>query len=299
MKHEIHRTLLPALLLALICAACSDSGTAPSDAPLAGPSNLRAWSADSTIGLRWNGSSSEWQTNFDKYVLTVWDKYASSVTRYDVPKGTTTMLLRALHNGHRYQISLHAFSTAGNRSADSAVVEWAPSPRVTRDVAGAPIRVYTSASALPSGVDLFVDSARAEVLQVTSAAFAARGDFFVYSPLVSGIVEITSPHLAANPGQRTEFSTSPYVEAASLDDSPATSSPASSTYTASSIILDNAVSQKGRIYFGRLVRGTARYYFRLFIKRGSDDRLVQGFGTDRYIEVEASFQSEKNVPFSK
>ena len=84
-----------------------------------------------------------------------------------------------------------------------------------------------------------------------------------------------------------------------INDAAATSSPSFSTYTLTEVVIDNSWSQKGKIYFGRTQRGTAWYYFRVFLKPGTDGFVVQGAGSDRYIVIEASFQSGRNVPFAK
>ena len=290
--------------LALVAGSgCSDSPSnpnTPSEPNLAPPFNLRAWSDDSTIGILWNASVDEPRNGFGAYAIDVWDKATDRRFSTTAPKGTTTLRIRNLTNGDRYLITAHAVSSGGRRGDDSSSVEWSPAKRVTRDINGSVIRVYATTSAFPSAVDLLADSAHAELLDMTSAAFATRGDLFVYAPNFVGECRLMSPSISGiNPGQLTQFSSVPVILATSLNDAAATSSPSFSTYTLTEVVIDNAWSEKGKIYFGRTQRGSAWYYFRVFLKPGTDGFVVQGAGSDRYIVIEASFQSVRNVPFAK
>lgn len=297
-----YKTLVCAtLFLGLVAGACSDSGgpVAPDEPDLAPPYNVRAYSDDSTIGLTWDRSVDEGRSGFGKYQLTLWDKTSGDTVRTEAAKGTSTLRIRRLINGDRYEISMASVSSGGRKGTLSTTVEWAPAKRVLRDINGNAIRVFTTVSTLPSGVDLLADSAHAEVLNLVSPAFAARADLYVYAANFVGIVQLMNPqNSAVNPGQLTKFSSVPGVAAASLNDAPATSSPASATYTLDAITIDNGAADKGVIYFGRTQRGTAWYYFRVFVK-SAGGTLIQGSGPDRYLELEASFQSGRNVPFAK
>jgi hypothetical protein len=289
------------LLLGIAAGACSDASgpTTPTEPDLAPPYNLRAYSDDSTIGLSWDRSVDEGRLKFGSYAITLWDKATGDTVRKTAAAGTSSMRLRPLRNGDRYELTMVSVSSGGTRGSLSSSIEWSPARRVVRDIAGQFIRVYTSISSLPSGVDLLADSAHAEVLDVTSTAFATRGDFYLYTPSFVGIIQLMNPQISpSNPGQVTKFSSVSGIPASSLNDAPATSSPAFSTYTLDAVTIDYTVMDKGRIFFGRTQRGSIWYYFRVLVK-SADGSLIQGFGADRYLELEASFQTGKSVPFAK
>jgi hypothetical protein len=65
------------------------------------------------------------------------------------------------------------------------------------------------------------------------------------------------------------------------------------------ITLSDITVNTGKVYFGRLVRGTDFYYFRMLVKRGANGKLIQGSGNDRYVELAISFQNAPNNPFAK
>jgi hypothetical protein len=294
------RLLAAVALCLLLAAGCSDSSTGPEDPMVRAPSNLRAWSDSGAIGLLWDASISEDQANFGSYQLTVRDKTADTAMQIAIPKGTTRATIRRLVNGVRYQFVLWAATSRGKKSADSITVEWAPAVRHETDSAGAPIRVYVNSSSEPCGVDLHDAQGRCELLAETSPAFATRADCFVYAVNLASDPQLLSPHRSLlNPGLQTQFSTAPAVEADSFDDAPATVSPASATYVLDNLPVTGEIVTKNRIVYGRLLRGNDRYYFRLLLKRSSENRLVHGSGIDRYLLLAVSFQDTRNIPYAK
>jgi hypothetical protein len=281
--------------------SCSDNGTnGPYDPVLMPPSNLMACADSGVVLLVWQTSASESWSNFGSYLFRVRAKANDSTYDATLPKGTTSLRVKGLKNGTRYEFVLFAISTQGKRSDDSARVEWAPSLRHSLDKDGLPIRVYASTSTLPSGLDMNNDGGQAEALSVSAAAFKTRGDLFIYAANAVSDLQIVSPHLSqVNPGFVTEFSNVQPVDADSLDAYYATSSPSTGTYTQAQLYVPTSYVSKGRIYFGRIVRGGDKYYFRLFLKRDASGSLIHGTGFDRYIECEISYQDVRYVPFSK
>jgi hypothetical protein len=280
---------------------CSDG---PSDAlldePVSPPTNLRADSDTSSVALLWTLSVSEFQVNFDHYLLTIRVKANDSTFTRTIAKGSSSYKVTGLKNGTRYAFVLRSVSTKGVMSQDSAVVEWAPAVRHRVDSNGGVIRVYANTSSNPPGLDLHNGSGQAELLYEQSTAFAERADLLVTTTNIVSPLVIQSPHKSkVNAGQVTEFSTVPAVDADSFDEIFDTAPPATGTYTAYELTLSESLVSKGKVYYGRVKRGNDRYYFRLLVKRGSNGYLVQGVSIDRYLEFEISYQSVAQVPFAK
>lgn len=290
----------PVLILALCAAGCDDSSTGPEDPLVRAPSNLRAWSDSGSVGLTWDASPSQGQSNFGSYALVVRDKVADTTASIAIPKATTSITVPKLINGVRYQFVLWAATALGKKSIDSITVEWSPAVRHITDTAGDSIRVYAGTSSLPDGIDLHNSQGRSELLREESAAFAERGDFFVYAASLASDLQLVSPHLSAvNPGLETQFSNVAPVAAESFDNAPATVSPASATYVLGSLSVTDDIVTKNRIVYGRLLRGNDRYYFRLLLKRSAAGSFIHGSGLDRCVLLDVSFQDVRNIPFSK
>jgi len=293
-------TINSPLLFALLLAACSDTPNGTDDPDVSAPSNLRAASADSAVLLQWTTSRSEGQANFGGYVFYARNKTTGEISQLEVPAGASTARMTGLQNGIRYSIVARSKTLQGKQSRDSSTVEWSPARRIQKDESGGPIRIYATTSTLAEGVNIYGDSGTAEMLELSSQAFNRRGMLYVYSANFAAPLELTSAHLwALNPGDVTEFSNVSPISADNLEAGASTSSPAAATYTLSALTLDNQSSTRGRIYFGRVNRVGGRHYFRLLIKKSDDGYLVHGAGPDRYLEVEASYQSTPNVPYSK
>ncbi|MDH7516491.1 MAG: fibronectin type III domain-containing protein [Bacteroidota bacterium] len=289
-----------AILTALLLAACSEIPDGVDDPDIKGPTNLRAFSADTAIVLFWTPSPDEAWPNFDKYRITIRNKSTGETSGRDVPKTSRSMRIGGLTNGIRYAIVMHGVTTAGKKSIDSAAIEWSPASRVIRDILGKPITVYATTSEHAGGLDLDADSGRAEIVALSSVAFRSRAEFFVQTAHFAAPLEICSPDLwYSNPGAVTEFSTVPPIDSDVLDAGAATSSPPAATYTLKTVTIEDGFRDKGRIYFGRVTRGTEKYYFRLLVKRSPAGGLIHGSGPDRYLEVEASFQTVPHVPYAK
>ncbi|MBN1448741.1 MAG: hypothetical protein JXA28_12490, partial [Bacteroidetes bacterium] len=227
------------------------------------------------------------------------DKTTNEEIFDNAPRGDGTTV-DGLQNGTRYDVQVWAVTTAGKQSSAAATVEWAPAIRRSVNQDGQPIRVYaTTSTQFNSAVDLFNASGVCEVIPQSGQEFRDRGDLYVYAPNdASNFLDLRSPSTANNQGLVTQFSSVTY-DADALDEQAATTSPQLSTYTKQQVTITNASVNKGLVVFGRLNRGSNYYYFRLLVKRGSNGRLVQGSGDDRYLEFDVSFQHIKDIPFAK
>ena len=293
------RILLMALLLVAFAACDEESTNEPIDADVTAPTNLRASSADEALILRWDPSTSEGQDNFGGYKIRVLDQETSEANIVNAPRGSG-YTIENLKNGTRYLMNVWAVTTAGKESASPVSIEWAPAIRRSQNQSGDPVRVYaTTSTQFNSAVDLFNASGITEVIPQSGQDFKDRGDFYVYAPnATSNFLEIRSPSTANNQGMVTQFSSVTY-DADALDEQVATTSPRTSTYTKQEMTITNADVTTGKVIYGRLSRGNNYYYFRLLVKRGSNGKMVQGSGVDRFLEFDISYQHIRDVPFAK
>ena len=293
------RILLIIMLLIGVSACDEETTNEPVDADVIAPTNLRASSADEALILRWDPSVSEGQDNFGGYKIRVLNQDSGNSDIVNAPRGSGYTITN-LQNGTRYLINVWAVTSMDKESASPVSIEWAPAIRRDVNQLGEPIRVYaTTSTAFNSAVDLYNASGICEVIQQSGQEFKDRGDLYVYAPnATSNFLEIRSPSTANNKGMVTQFSSVSY-NADALDDQVATTSPRASTYDKQEVSITNADVDMGKIVYGRLSRGNNYCYFRLLVKRGSNGKLVQGSGVDRYLEFDVSFQHIRDVPFAK
>ncbi len=293
----------PAMILLVLIAVYACDSTEPSEPDTAAPTNLRVSSDSGALVVGWTPSTSVGQSHFAGYSITVTDPSGYARGQYHAGKDSI-FRVPELVNGDRYHIAVQARSTSGNLSPDQATIEWAPAERRTRDIAGQPIRVYAVTSKnYPCAVDLWNAEGMAEPLRWATEDFQRRASFYVHTLGTSYGLLIRSPHLAFVPGPQTMFadvaSGGNVAEANNLNEHLSAAPPDTSAYTASYINVPNGTLTKGRIYFGRLPRPEGDLYFRLFLKRGPNGRLVHGAGDDRFIEIEVSIQGEPGNRFVK
>lgn len=302
-----HFKILPTLLLIASilltfngCDEETDSPTDPTDDPdVTSPTNLVAASADKALLLEWTASVSESASNFGTYSLTVFNQSTNTSQEIAIAKGTTKARVDGLSNGTRYLLTLRAVTTKGKKSSGFAQIEWSPAVRQNTDASNQVIKVYATTSANNSAIDFYNSAGKAEVIPQSGQEFKDRGDAYVFATSSSTTyLEIKSPDQASNKGLETQFSTvSANVD--NLDDHLQASMPSAGTFSTKIIRIDDGSYTTGKVYFGRLVRGTDFYYFRLLVKRGAANNLIQGSGNDRFLEMVVSFQNSPNVPFAK
>ncbi|MBN1448053.1 MAG: fibronectin type III domain-containing protein, partial [Bacteroidetes bacterium] len=287
---KVLKTLAVVLLLAVPFTACDEEDNpVTTDPDVAAPTNLKAASGDGTIFLSWTPSIDETADNFGGYDITVLNKSTNDTDTKFAGKGVNYITISQLSsgrmiNGVRYQFTIRSVTELGKTSSDFATVEWSPAFRQNTDAMGLPIKVYaTTSTQFNSAIDLYNANGNAEVIPQIGQTFQDRGDLYVYAAGTSGSLSLVSPAEANNQGLQTQFSNATPVNADNLDDQLASEPPADGTYTLKQIDIADAGVSTGRVYWGRLVRGSDHFYFRLLIKKGSNGKLIQGSGNDRYI----------------
>ncbi|MCZ7556406.1 MAG: fibronectin type III domain-containing protein [Bacteroidia bacterium] len=296
------KTIALALLVSVSFVACDEeSDPIGSDPDVLAPTNLKAGSADGAVFLNWTASASASASNFNGYEIAILNKATNTaLTPISAGAGVTSVRIDGLTNGTRYEFTIRSLTTGGKKSTDFAMIEWSPAPRQALDLNGALIKVYaTTSTTFNSAIDIFNAAGKAEVIPQSGAEFRDRGDLYVTAASTTAPLSIKSPDQANNKGMETQFSTVAGIATDDLNTQLASAPPASSSYSLKEITLGDATVAAGMVYFGRLVRGTDQYYFRMLVKRGANGKLVQGSGADRYVEVAFSFQNAPNNPFAK
>ena len=300
---DVMKTLVIAMLVAATFVACDEeSDPITPDPEVAAPTNLTAASADAAVWLSWTASADVNEDNFGGYMLSILNTSTNQQHSNPIPigAGLTSVRIDGLTNGVRYIFTLRSVTDLGNESTNYASVEWSPAVQQTQDAGGNLIKVYaTTSNSFPSAIDLYNDAGLAEVISQAGTEFTERGDLYVFASSSSSTLSLKSPAEANNQGLETQFSNASPVDVDDLADQLASEPPANSTYTQKELTLDNGAVTSGRVYWGRLVRGNEYFYFRLLLKKGSNGKLVQGDGNDRYVEMNVSFQNAPNNPFAK
>lgn len=281
------------------CTEDDDNPITPVDEVVA-PTQLRAYSDDGIIGLDWNPSASETQSNFKGYYIKLVEVGTTDTTNLRADAGNGAYI-DELTNGIRYYIRVYAEDTDNNLSANYSEITWAPATRQYQDNQGNEIQVYATTSATkPSGIDIYNASGKAEVISQAGTAFAQRGDLYVYAETgTSQALEIRSAQNAQNnPGPITYFNTKSPEDADNLSGIVQTSPPNDANYTLQSISIGDGPATIGKMYWGKLVRGSDEFYFRMLV-RSVNGKLVQGSGAERYLVLEFSYQSMPNVQYAK
>jgi hypothetical protein len=301
---KIFRMMTLVALAAMFSSAFTacDNSTDPidTDPVVAAPTNLKAASADGAILLTWTASYDESADNFGSYELSILNKSTNeTLAPRTAGKGITSIRVDGLTNGVRYQFTLRSLTNLGKESSSFASVEWSPAVRQNTDNNGLVIKVYATTSSFNSAIDLYNDAFKAEVIPQSGQVFRDRGDLYVYAAGTTSALEIISPDQANNKGMETQFSSSTPLDFDNLDGQLSSDPPAEGTYNLNKLTIATGSATSGRIYFGRIIRGTDKFYFRMLIKKGSGGSLIQGSGNDRFIEMAVSFQNAPNNPFAK
>ncbi|MFZ1731111.1 MAG: fibronectin type III domain-containing protein [Bacteroidota bacterium] len=292
-----------AALLSSAFTACDSTTTDPvdTDPVLERPTNLRAGSADGATFLSWTASIDESASNFGSYEISILNQSTNeTLAPRTAGKGITSLRVDGLTNGVRYLFTIRSLTNLGKEGTTYSMVEWSPAARQNTDNNGLPIKVYaTTSSSFNSAIDLYNDLGKAEVIPQSGQVFQDRGDMYVFAASATSALEVISPDQANNKGMATQFSSVAPLDFDNLDGQLAADPPADATYSLNKLTIATGSATAGRIYFGRIVRGTDKFYFRMLVKKGSAGSLIQGTGNDRFVEMAVSFQNAPNNPFAK
>lgn len=295
--------IIPALLFGLTVgfSACTeDDNPVDTDPVVSAPTNLKASSADKAIFLEWDASVDEDASNFGSYDITVFNRTTND---FEIPRnagaGVHSIRIDGLDNGTRYVFTVRSVTELGKISSDYAEIEWSPAYRQNLDATGKVIKVYATTSTMyNSALDMYNAEGKAEVIAQSGQVFKDRGDMYVYAMNNTSPLMIKSPAEANNKGMETQFSTAAAVMTDNMDAALALDPPSDGSYTLNELTVPAGSVTAGQVFFGRLVRGDGKYYFRMQVVR-TGSSLIQGSGADRYVELKISFQNTPDNPFAK
>ncbi len=293
-----------AVLAVLLLASCEETTTPEEPSPTSPPqppSNLQALSVnDSTVRLKWTPSPSESNANFGFYRLRVYDDAAGRLVGI-IRLGTQTPVdIVGLRSGVVYRFELYAVwrdttrDTSESRTA--AVVRWAPATRYTTLPDGSPIRLYETASQLPSGLDLEGPDGRPRTLTVSQG-----NEWDLCLDTRGGSWDIGSPGMSsytiANP-RRTLIDTlrlkqQHYLQVDSLNQIFETEAFGGAALAEALVNFNN--QRRGFIIVLRTQEGN---WAKVFVKADAQGNILRGTAPDRYVELEISYQKTPNVPYA-
>jgi len=280
------------------CENTEDLGTSPNQIVIAGPSNLKAFSLDSTsVGLTWNLSPDELMAEVKNpaYQINARDSIGNMFLITAV-KGQSSATFPNLREGRVYTFVIRILVDSTAASTDSSVVRWAPAKRRERE-GNAPIQIFESASAsFPSGLDVFSASANGPVTLAISGASNALIDLFVFTESGSQdlLIRSASQSTVIQVPKTTFFSTLS-IDGDDLNDAQS-APPAISTYSQLELRIQASTNiTVGRIFFGRTQENN---FFRILVIRNNNS-LIFGSSPDRFITVKISYQGTAGVPFAK
>jgi hypothetical protein len=299
---QTRHVFLPVLACAaaLFLAACNkseDTTTAPQAVVVAGPSNLRAYSVDSTrVGLMWTVSVDEAKTELQSYALSVTDTFRTPATALTAVKGQTSLTVSGLTEGTIYIFTLKANVASGAVTNDSATVRWSPAKRMETEGA-APIQVFETADpSHPSGLDVYSSTVNGPVTRSLTGLTNSLIDVYVATLTTSQDLEVRSASLSTSigTGKITTFSTET-ADVNDLNANPRPAPPDAATYSVLKVTVPSAAAATGRITWGKTQEGN---YFRMLVVSNGTS-LISGPTGQRFITVKLSYQSKAGVPYAR
>ena len=289
-----------ALICSLVILSCKDnsSNPEPTKSPLAGVTNLAAYSAGATsVGLTWTASANASLSDYASIQVNV--KTGSTVdTTWTFAAGAVSAVIPSLAEGTIYTFEVVGAASSTSTSytnSNPTTIQWAPARRLTSE-ASAPVDVGEIASPLlGSGLQFYDGTSHGpRVLSIgPSAGFQQTID--VLLDTLAGAVIMESAHrnpLLSGQAKHTKFSTTE-TNADTLDIA-RSAPPASTTYTSDFVTIPTSVSM-GKIYYAVT---SDTHYVRIFLKQNGSS-LFFGSTPNRRARVQLSYQGVAGVLFAK
>lgn len=279
--------------VALSFTACEDDTTDPvvTTTIPAAPSALKAVSLSATeVGLSWTASTHADSTWFSGYELSI----SGGTTPITIAKTATSYTVSGLVEGTEYTFTLKSKNTAGEYSTTSVTVKWAPATRFVKNGNDDVIKVYETASSFGSGLTLYTTAAGAPMCYKTSSTVAwdlglktSTGIIFGSASKLGYTTLATTPNTAQ---------ISDYALVSSLNNDYANADLSTKTFSEKTLDLSNVTGNV--VVYARVQNGNTYNYARIFIKAGTTG-LLQGTGSDRYLEMEISYQKVAGSAYAK
>lgn len=289
--------LFAAIFAFSACEDDSDNPIIPTEKPQP-PTNLQATSKSATsVLLRWTPSTSETNTDFDKYVLTITGG-TNPIAPFEFPAGTASVEVSGLDEGTIYTFSISTRFYDGTLSETSAQIQWSPATRFTRNQNNEPIRIYETDSDFGSGLVIYdpVGEGPKNATVVNGAQWNLGLD------TRNGVLKLASARLleynwGTEPVIITEIAND-YYFADNLDDVFDSQALDAKNFAERSI--DLSVLNSNFVIVVRYKQpGNNSYNYAKILVKYNNGTFLQGTPDNRYVEFEISYQMVPGVPYAK
>ncbi len=283
---------------AFIFTACEENVTNP-DTEQPKPesiTNLQATTfAKDTIALKFTQSVSESNTLFTDYTLTITPGTYAPMT---VPKGTNYIKIGGLQSNIEYTFSIIA-NYSNDSSSAPATIKWATAYRFDKNINDDTevIKIYESASDFGSGLMLYTMQGSTAGSVAKKIANSIDWDLALHTQTAGEI------RFGSAKGIGYNFTTQPNVTevsepivANSLNEVFDSQALNAKIYKQQYVNLSNYTNNL--VFYARKVVGSDYYYAKVLVKKGTNG-FLQGSGNNRYIELQVSYQTAKNLPYAK
>lgn len=310
--NALNRLMAGALvaLMGVAATGCNENPTDPvNPGTLGAPTGLQASSMSATsVGLRWNAV-----TGATSYLVS-WTPVGNPAAQSgNVTVSTTSAAANNLTAGVRYTFSVQGVNADGNGTA--ATMDWAGAGRYTQNTGGADaanpsttLRIYEFDSQYGSGVVLNpalggpkTVSTVVERPGLVQLAIFVTGDNVIIGS-AGGFPEYRGVNNPAKFDQNVFISNTTFA-VNSLNEwyvaNPINTYIDSVDGNVSAFTIPNASTNVGQGFFVRIGTAGAYNYARVLVKTGANNRILQGSGNNRYVELEVSYQTTPNLPFAK
>jgi hypothetical protein len=292
--------------MVFILNSCTET-TTPTTNPQPKPSpvtNLMATSInDSTVKIKFDLSPSQTDPLFKDYLLSYYETLASTPLTVILNSGTNSYTVSGLTEGKIYYFDVIARYTNDSVSTN-AVIQWSPASRFEKNDADEIIKVYETESQFGSGLQLF--NPAISKASVSKKENSANWDLALYTKNDSIIFGSATAlnYVYANTPKATQLCDE-FAEATSLDDLFDSKSLISGTrataYSEQAFSLSGVNPTKNLIFFVRKINDSGKYnYAKVMISKNPNGfGYLQGNPTDRFLEIQISYQKTADVPYAK
>jgi hypothetical protein len=322
---KLNKYLMTGALVALMgigVVGCNENDPVGGDTTVTNVSALEANSMSSTsVALRWTASTTTGATY--RVVYGQVDAAGVSLGAMDTLTGVsstsvTVTGLTQVATGGAYKFTVQTVS--GTSVSTGASIMWAPAERKTKDALTPSVNLRMYEFASTSGSGLVLDPAKGGPKNVrvrlggpdpASVALAIFNKVADNPARYTDSFDIGPAYAMVGFANADNFDTTAYISVKGYDvnsldelylplslDNYITAGGATAGNISAFTLPNTKSDGKGVAFLMRVGNGSARHYLRVLVKNVGG-KLLQGSGSDRYVEVELSYQAAANVPYAK
>ncbi|MGI6370568.1 MAG: fibronectin type III domain-containing protein [Ignavibacteria bacterium] len=254
---------------------------------------------ETTLVFTWTHSQKD-STWFKDYIVTIKEEGADLFAVTDtISKSMTQYTFNEAKEGVVYEFTI-AGRNIDNKVGAKATFKWATASQFKKNDTESDIRVYGSASAYGSGLELFNTAGGApKIWKIANEAnwnlglFARDGKVLFGSASALGYTQVKNPADAEITGLMN-------VDLENLGNLVVDTSLDKFAYSKKSIDLVNdpiaKKAEKGVIFFARTL--DKKHYAKVLVLKKAGN-FLQGSGDNVFVQVYISYQKAENVPYAK